>query len=122
MGVIHHVGFEVSYMDRSAAFYDALFLPLGWRRLHEGTGAIAWGLDDPVFWISAREKARPGFGHVCFSASGIVAVKEAWKAGIENGGRDDGPPGQRKQYGANYYAAYLYDPDGYRLEIAVATK
>lgn len=120
--MIHHVGFEVSYMDRSSAFYDALLQPLGWRRLHDGNGAIGWGLEDPVFWITAREKARPGFGHICFAATGIVAVKAAWQAGIDAGGSDDGAPGQRPQYGPAYYAAYLRDPDGYRLEIAVTSR
>jgi catechol 2,3-dioxygenase-like lactoylglutathione lyase family enzyme len=120
--VIQHVQLEVSSLERSAAFYDALFHPLGWRRLHDREEAVAWGLDDPVFWIRARSEPRPGFGHICFTASGIVAVKAAWEAGIETGGTSDGGPGQRSQYGPAYYAAYLLDPDGYRIEVAVAHK
>jgi catechol 2,3-dioxygenase-like lactoylglutathione lyase family enzyme len=117
--VIHHVQLEVSSLERSGAFYDALFRPLGWRRLPAGGEAICWGLDQPVFWIKAQTAPGPSFGHVCFKASGIVAVKAAWEIGVASGGTDDGPPGQRPAYGPSYYAAYLRDPDGYRVEIAV---
>jgi catechol 2,3-dioxygenase-like lactoylglutathione lyase family enzyme len=51
------------------------------------------------------------------SASGKAAVDAAYAAGIANGGTDDGPPGQRPQYGPRYYAAYLRDPDGLRVEV-----
>jgi catechol 2,3-dioxygenase-like lactoylglutathione lyase family enzyme len=117
--VIHHVQLEVSSLEQSGRFYDALFRPLGWRRLQDRGEAIAWGLDEPVFWIKQRLTPGPTFGHVCFKASGIVAVKAAWEAGVAAGAGDDGPPGQRAGYGSGYYAAYLRDPDGYRIEIAV---
>lgn len=117
--MIHHVGFEVSDLARSAEFYDAMLAPLGWRRMHTDDGSVGWGLDQPVFWITARRSPTPGFGHVAFSATGIVAVKAAWDAGIAAGGQSEGKPGPRRQYGPGYYSAYLQDPDGYSLEIAV---
>ena len=60
----------------------------------------------------------PGYGHLALAAAGKAAVDAAHEAGLENGGRDDGPPGPRPQYGARYYAGYLLDPDGLRVEVA----
>ena len=73
----------------------------------------------PLFFASTRHPVAPGGGHVCFTATGIPAVKGAWEGGVAAGGADDGAPGQRPEYGASYYSAYLLDPDGNRVEIAV---
>ncbi|MBI5103520.1 MAG: VOC family protein [Solirubrobacterales bacterium] len=116
--MLDHVGLEVSDLARSARFYDAVFSRLGLRRVFEGKAAIAYGSHEPRFWIVARgREARPGFGHVAVGAAGRAAVDAAHAAGLEAGGRDDGPPGPRPQYGPRYYAAYLLDPDGLRLEV-----
>jgi catechol 2,3-dioxygenase-like lactoylglutathione lyase family enzyme len=116
--LIVHVGFEVSDLERSAGFYDPLMHALGGRRMFEGPGAIAYGIDKPQLWIVARGRTpAPGFGHVAIAAAGKVAVDAAFKAGMDHGGRDDGAPGPRPQYGPSYYAAYLLDPDGYRVEV-----
>jgi catechol 2,3-dioxygenase-like lactoylglutathione lyase family enzyme len=116
--MIVHVAFEVSNLARSARFYDAIFFSLGSRRLFESDGAIAYGRDQEQFWIVARGRPpAPGYGHVALAAAGRVAVNGAHVAGLQNGGRDDGPPGPRPQYGATYYAGYLLDPDGLRVEL-----
>jgi catechol 2,3-dioxygenase-like lactoylglutathione lyase family enzyme len=115
--VIDHVGFEVSDLTRSAAFYDALFFALGARRQFESEGAVAWGVDHPGFWITARSAPGPGYGHVALSAAGKAAVDAAHAAGLANGGADDGAPGPREHYGPRYYAGYLRDPDGLRVEV-----
>ena len=113
-----HVGLEVSDLERSARFYDRLMYALGGRRMFDGPGAIAYGVDKPKLWIVARGRTpAPGFGHVAIVAAGRAAVEAAFKAGMEHGGRDDGAPGPRPQYGPSYYAAYLLDPDGYRVEV-----
>jgi catechol 2,3-dioxygenase-like lactoylglutathione lyase family enzyme len=117
--VIHHVTLEVSDLPRSAAFYDAMLGPLGWRRQVETGDSVGWGIVKPVFYVMARPAPCPGFGHVCFNASGIAAVKAAWEGGLAMGGADAGHPGARPQYGTAYYAAYLTDPDGYRVEVAI---
>jgi catechol 2,3-dioxygenase-like lactoylglutathione lyase family enzyme len=117
--VIHHVTLEVSDLARSAAFYDAMLGPLGWRRQVERGDSVAWGIIKPVFSIRARPAPCPGFGHVCFSATGIAAVKAAWEGGMAAGGANAGPPGPRPENGAGYYAAHLTDPDGYRVEVAI---
>ena len=69
-------------------------------------------------WIV--ERGRPpgaGYGHIALQASGKAAVDAAYKAGMAAGGRDDGPPGPRPRYGPRYYAAYMLDPDGLRVEV-----
>lgn len=118
--MIDHVGLEVSDLPRAGRFYDAVFFALGVRRLHENEYLIGWGVTEPVFWLTARNAAAPGFGHVAFRAAGKVAVEAAHAAGLRAGGADAGAPGPRPQYGSRYYAAYLRDPDGVRVEVVAS--
>jgi catechol 2,3-dioxygenase-like lactoylglutathione lyase family enzyme len=119
--VIDHIGLEVDDLGRSARFYDAVLYALGHRRLHATASAVAYGTVEPRLWIVARGgKAVPGFGHVALRASGKAAVVAAHRAGLEHGGRDAGEPGPRPQYGARTYAAYLQDPDGFRVELVAS--
>jgi catechol 2,3-dioxygenase-like lactoylglutathione lyase family enzyme len=116
--MIDHIGFEVSDLQRSARFYDAVFFALGGRRMIDSEQAVAYGINDPQLWIVVRGRPPgPGYGHVALHGSGKAAVDAAHRAGLANGGTDDGPPGQRPQYGRRYYAAYLKDPDGLRVEV-----
>ena len=116
--MIDHIGFEVSDLGRSGRFYDAVFRALGARRLIDSARAVAYGVNGPDFWIVVRGRPpAPGYGHVALAASGKAAVDAAHSAGVMHGGADDGPPGPRPQYGRRYYAAYLRDPDGLRVEI-----
>ncbi len=116
--MIDHVGFEVSDLARSARFYDGLMFALGARRMFESEHAVAYGVNGPQVWIVVRGRTPgPGYGHLALRASGRAAVDAAYKAGLAAGGSDDGAPGQRPQYGRRYYAAYLRDPDGLRVEV-----
>jgi catechol 2,3-dioxygenase-like lactoylglutathione lyase family enzyme len=116
--VIDHIGFEVSDLERAARFYDAIFYALGARRMFDSEHAIAYGINDPQLWIVVRGRSPgPGYGHVALQASGKAAVDAAHAAGVSAGGIDDGAPGQRPQYGRLYYAAYMRDPDGLRVEV-----
>jgi catechol 2,3-dioxygenase-like lactoylglutathione lyase family enzyme len=118
--MIHHVTVEVSDLKRSARFYDALLGPLGWRRITQSAETIGYGLlDNPVLVVNQRATASPGSVHICLAAAGIPAVKAAWEAGVAAGGRDEGEPGTRPHYRRGHYSAYLSDPDGHRLEVAV---
>ena len=119
--MIHHVSVGVSDLGASGRFYDAVLGSLGWRRHIETDQVIAWGIVRPVFYASAAHGNVAGSGHVCFSASGIPAVKAAWEGGIREGGTDDGAPRQRPEYGGSYYSAYVLDPDDNRVEIAVGS-
>jgi catechol 2,3-dioxygenase-like lactoylglutathione lyase family enzyme len=116
--VIEHVGFEVSDLERSTRFYDAVFFALGARRMVESDHAVSYGVNTPLIWFTMRGRPpAPGYGHLALQASGKAAVDAAHAAGLATGGIDDGAPGQRPQYGRRYYAAYLLDPDRLRVEI-----
>jgi catechol 2,3-dioxygenase-like lactoylglutathione lyase family enzyme len=119
--VIDHVGYEVTDLERSARFYDAVLYPLGVRRMVRSEHAIAYGINEPRVWIVTRpgppRVPGPGYGHVALNASGKAAVDAAYRSGLAAGGTDDGPPGIRPHYGERYYAAYLRDPDGLRVEV-----
>jgi catechol 2,3-dioxygenase-like lactoylglutathione lyase family enzyme len=79
---------------------------------------VAYGVNAPLFFFVARGRPpAPGYGHLALQASGKAAVDAAHAAGLANGGADDGPPGQRPQYGRRYYAGYLLDPDRLRVEV-----
>ncbi|MEA2254723.1 MAG: hypothetical protein QOG35_768 [Solirubrobacteraceae bacterium] len=120
--MIDHLGLEVSDLARSAAFYDAVFHPLGGRRIFDAPEAIGYGINDARLWIVARgRRPGPGFGHVALTASGRAAVVAAYEAGLAAGGRDDGAPGPRHQYGPRYFSAYLLDPDGLRVEVVAGS-
>ncbi len=116
--MIAHLGLEVADLGRSCRFYDAVFFALGVRRMFESERAVAYGVDHGELWITARDRPpQPGYGHVALRATGKAAVDAAYTAGMAAGGRSDGPPGPRPQYGRRYYAAYLLDPDGLRVEL-----
>jgi catechol 2,3-dioxygenase-like lactoylglutathione lyase family enzyme len=112
--VIDHISREVSDLERSARFYDAVFYALGARRMPAGTGAVAWGVNEPVLVIAA---GAPVGGHVALRAAGKAAVEAAWEAGRGAGGLDDGPPAPRPADGIRCYRACLRDPDGARVEL-----
>ena len=77
----------------------------------------------PQLWIVVRGRAAaPGYGHVALQARGRAAVAGAHRAALAHGGRDDGAPGPRPQYGPLYYAAYVRDPDGLRVEFVSGSR
>ena len=116
--MLDHIGFEVADLERSAAFYDAVFYALGTRRAHQSERAIAYGDNGPAFWIVQRgRRPAPGYGHIALRATGKAAVEAAHAAGVANGGSDDGAPAARPHYGRHYFAGYLRDPDGLRVEV-----
>ena len=116
--MIDHIGFEVADLERSGRFYDAVLYALGARRLIQSEHAVAYGVNGPQVWIVVRGRPpAPGYGHLALSANGKAAVDAAYAGGLDNGGTDDGAPGMRPRYGERYYAAYLRDPDGLRVEV-----
>lgn len=116
--MIDHIGYEVTDLGPTQRFYDAIFHALGGRRMFASEHAVAYGINTPLIWFVVRGLAPgAGYGHIALQASGKAAVDAAHRAGLANGGADDGAPGQRPQYGRRYYAGYLRDPDGLRLEV-----
>jgi catechol 2,3-dioxygenase-like lactoylglutathione lyase family enzyme len=120
--MIDHVSVGVSDFARAGAFYDAVLSPLGYVRLFTKDRGVGWGAagaKDEAFAILAegpRAKA-PGTGcHLAFAAPNRSAVDAFHAAALVMGGADEGRPGLRPDYGAGYYAAFVRDLDGYRLE------
>lgn len=124
--MIDHISVGARNIAASKRFYDAALQPLGYQCLSDSPESLGYGAKAPVFWLSATESpvaavARSGL-HFCFSAPSRKAVDGFHAAGLVSGGRDNGRPGLRSDYGAGYYAAYLIDPDGYRIEAYFADK
>ena len=119
--MIHHVVLGVSDLEGSAAFYDALLAPLGWRRHLEDNGTIGWGIAKPVFFATTDPGATASHGLVSFSAPGIAAVKAAWEGGLAHGGDGIDAPGEARRTGSGSYSAFISDPDGHSVEVTVGT-
>ena len=118
--MLHHISFGVCDLARSAAFYDAALGALGFKRVFEDATVVGYGLVDGEDLLCLKLRpgaAAPGAGfHLAFSAPSRAAVDAFHQAALRMGGKDDGAPGLRPNYGPNYYAAFLVDPDGYRIE------
>ncbi|AVR95474.1 VOC family protein [Pseudoduganella armeniaca] len=118
--MIHHLSLGVRDLAASAAFYDAALGALGFRRVFEDDDAIGYGTvdDEDMLCLKLRPDAvAPGAGfHLAFGATGRAAVDAFHAAGLRAGGSDNGAAGLREEYGPTYYAAFLVDPDGHRVE------
>ncbi len=122
---INHLGIPVSDIARSKAFYEAALKPLGMGvtvefgpdKTEGGGTAIGFGEkgEAGLFWVGDNDKVGTGL-HVAFDAESREQVDAFYKAAIAAGGRDNGKPGPRPHYGPNYYAAFVFDPDGANIE------
>lgn len=118
--MLDHISLGVRDATVSKRFYDAVLQPLGYSCLSQSPGSLGYGADAVALWVN--ESARPvpadtesGL-HFCFAAPTRKSVDAFHAAALREGGGDNGPPGLRAAYGDNYYAAFVIDPDGYRLE------
>jgi catechol 2,3-dioxygenase-like lactoylglutathione lyase family enzyme len=121
--MLDHVSLGVTHIERSRRFYDAVLRPLGLVRIVDfgnGRGSdygSAPGTLGVEFTITAERGAAPARGaHICFRAPDRAAVHAFHAGALAAGGRDDGAPGLRPQYHADYYGAFVLDPDGHRIE------
>ena len=120
--MIDHISLGVSDLARSRRFYDAALKPLGVERVRASESSCAYALDGSDDFSIHRigmgrgEYDLPPGNHYAFSARSREAVERFYRAAVEAGGTGDGPPGLRPQYHARYYAAFVRDPDGHRIE------
>jgi catechol 2,3-dioxygenase-like lactoylglutathione lyase family enzyme len=119
--MIDHVSLSVRDLKKAEAFYAALLAPLGMTKLREWPdAAIGYGKKYPEFWINVRaamDRVADDSGvHICLRASDTAAVDAFHAAALKAGGTSDGAPGLRAKYHDNYYAAFIRDPDGNRIE------
>lgn len=126
---LSHIGIPVSNIERSKAFYEAALAPLGMKvtmtvgpdQTESGGTAIGFGGEGEqgLFWIGDNEAVGEGI-HVAFEADSRAQVDAFHAAAVAAGGTDNGPPGPRPNYGPNYYAAFVHDPDGANIEAVFA--
>ena len=119
--MLGHMSIGVRDIEKARRFYDALFGPLGWTNLWTDDDALGYGGTDgndkfAVFLKSGGHPPGAGF-HICFDAPSDAAVDAAYAAAMAAGGTDNGPPGLRPHYGPDYYAAFVIDPEGWKLEV-----
>lgn len=121
--MIDHMGITVADFDRARAFYDAAFAPLGASLLYmvpaeytNGVKVGGFGRERPVYWLHEGTPPADYHQHIAFTARNRAEVDAFYEAAIAAGGRDNGPPGLRPHYHANYYGAFVFDLDGNNIE------
>ncbi|WP_370155435.1 VOC family protein [Ferrovibrio sp.] len=120
--MIDHISIAVRDLAVSSRFYDAVLAPLGLTRLAERPATIGYGKRYPEFWLNLRPQMIPaveGTGaHVCLRAADADAVSAFHDRALQHGGRSDGAPGPRQAAMTTYFAAFILDPDGNKIEAA----
>jgi catechol 2,3-dioxygenase-like lactoylglutathione lyase family enzyme len=121
--MIDHTGVSVSNIAISKTFYSAALAPIGFQLLLEFSAAVTGSADvagfgeppKPEFWIVQGMPNRPAV-HIAFRVATRALVEAFYQAAILAGGRDNGAPGVRAHYHADYYGAFVLDPDGHNIE------
>jgi catechol 2,3-dioxygenase-like lactoylglutathione lyase family enzyme len=128
--MLHHISFAVTDIGRAANFYDHVLSALGYVRVFEDLRpgeegqAVGYGLEGQgdKFCIKqapvSSASAGPGF-HLAFAAPSQAAVHAFHRQALQHGGNDNGGPGPRPEYGPDYYACFVIDPDGHRVEAVI---
>ena len=122
-----HLSVGVTDLSQSLAFYDAALKPLGISRMFamSDRGIAAYVDSNQVsFWLYSKDAEQVNLGalpspprfHLAFRAADRSVVDAFYEAAMDHGGTDEGGPGIRAQYHPNYYAAYVRDPNGYKIE------
>jgi catechol 2,3-dioxygenase-like lactoylglutathione lyase family enzyme len=118
--MIDHVSIGVRDLAACGKFYDAVLATLGYRRLVTRAGTLGYGKQYPEFWLNARPAMTPvaidSGTHVCLRAADTQTVDAFHAAALAAGAVSDGAPGPRPEYTAGYYAAFVRDPEGNRIE------
>jgi catechol 2,3-dioxygenase-like lactoylglutathione lyase family enzyme len=119
--MIDHVSIAVRDLALSAGFYELILEPLGYALLVEQPARVAFGTRYPELWLNARPHMPPiaadTGAHICLRARSTEAVDAVHARALSHGGRCDGAPGLRQATQVLYYAAFIRDPDGNRIEV-----
>ena len=121
--MIDHTGVATNHPVESRKFYDVALAPLGYSLLNEvpkeftgGKMVVGYGVPPkPDFWLHETDEVK-SHQHIAFRAETRAQVDAFYQAALSAGGRDNGPPGPRLHYHANYYGAFVLDPDGHNIE------
>jgi catechol 2,3-dioxygenase-like lactoylglutathione lyase family enzyme len=119
--MIDHISLEVRDLARATKFYEAVLATLGMTKVRSWPTASGFGKAYPEFWINERKDmpaARADCGmHVCLRARTKDVVDAFYASALREGGTSDGAAGMRPEYNDRYYAAFIRDPDGNRIEV-----
>jgi catechol 2,3-dioxygenase-like lactoylglutathione lyase family enzyme len=111
-----HIGFGVTSITESKAFFLQALQPLGVAVAMEGSHGVGMGQNKkPSLWLY-ETKEKPAHLHLAFAAENRKQVDAFYRAAIAAGGKDNGAPGLRPHYHANYYGAFVIGPDGHNVE------
>ena len=121
--MIDHTGISVKNLALSRKFYESVLATLGYIVRLELDSAVGFGATEPEtgddpggdFWISTGDPSLPR-NHIAFRAKSVAQVVAFYEAALAAGARDNGAPGLRPHYHINYYATFVFDPDGYNIE------
>jgi len=113
--MLDHFNLPVSNLDSSVVFYRKVLKPLGMTLLVREEDAAGFGADTWSFGLERTSDCFPAI-HLAFKAESREVVQCFYQTALAANGRDNGQPGLRENYGANYYAAYILDPDGHNIE------
>jgi catechol 2,3-dioxygenase-like lactoylglutathione lyase family enzyme len=123
--MIDHVSIAVRDLAACGRFYDAVLATIGYTRIVTRPATIGFGKKYPDFWLNERRTMKPpdpGSGnHVCLRAPSAEAVQAFHAVALALGGTSEGAPGLRPEYTAGYYAAFVRDPEGNKIEAVTFT-
>lgn len=119
--IISHVSIGTNDQDRALSFYDRVLATIGAKRILDFPGAVGYGKAFPEFWVQTPFDGGEAGGaangvHFSFLATSREQVDAFHAAAMQAGGSDDGAPGLRPDYGESYYACFVRDPDGNKIE------
>ena len=124
--MIDHVSVAVRDLGQATRFYEALLGAIGYEKLVVRPHTVGFGKSYPEFWVNMRAAMTPIAGdsgaHVALRVRAIELVEAFHGAALAAGGSCDGAPGLRPQHGEGYYAAFIRDPDGNRIEAVTFLK
>ncbi len=124
--MIDHVSIPVRDLAAATRFYEAVLAPLGMTRLETRPATVGFGKSYPEFWLNLRKDMTPASAndgaHFCLRARSTEIVDAFHAAALAAGGASDGAPGLRPHHGDGYYAAFIRDPDGNRIEAVTFIK
>jgi len=115
--VFDHIGIGVSDLKASKAFFLRALSSIGVQAVMEFPDSVGLGQGQkPSFWLHPTE-GKPLSIHLAFTAADRKQVDVFYREALAAGGKDNGPPGLRPHYHANYYAAFVFGPDGHNVEV-----
>jgi catechol 2,3-dioxygenase-like lactoylglutathione lyase family enzyme len=121
--MLHHISLPVINLEKSSKLYDESLSALGFKRVCFADSFVGYGIEEGKDQFAIKQTDIPASTgprfHLAFAAPTRKAVDDFYKLALSNGAKDDGRPGIRGHYGPDYYAAFIIDLDGHRIEAVI---